>query len=161
MPSKKYEIRLSQQAREHLMRISSAGRNTPQAIKNALVLLGVDRGRAAGRHHTDESIADILDIDRSRIYRVKRDYLRGSIDTALIGEISRRGHRRRSLDTSQVKELLAIYDESPPDGASRWSAMALATELAKRGIVQSVSRSTVSKTLRENGVWLMKTYSKK
>ena len=161
MSNTKYEIKLSQQAREHLMRISSAGRNTPQAIKNALVLLGVDRGRAAGRRHTDEIIADILDIDRSRIYRVKRDFLRGSIDAALNGEISRRGHRRRSLDANQVKTLLAIYCEAPPDGASRWSAMTLATELAKRGIVQSVSRSTVSRTLRANGIWLKKTYSKK
>ena len=161
MSNTKYEIKLSQEVREELMRISSAGRNTPQAIKNALVLLGVDRGRAAGRHHTDESIADILDIDRSRIYRVKRDYLRGSIDAALSGEISRRGHRRRALDASQVKTLLSMYGEAPPDGASRWSAMALAAELARRGVVRSVSRSTVSRTLRQNGVWLNKTYSKR
>ena len=161
MPQRKYEIKLLQQERDSLRRISSVGRNTPQTIKNALILLGVDRGACQTCHHTDESIADILDIDRSRIYRVKRDYQRSSIDAALKGGIARRGHRPRALSADQASALVAIYGETPPDGIRRWSASALAAELVRRGIVHSVSRATVSRALRENGISLNKTFSKR
>lgn len=161
MSQHKYEIKLPPQDRERLRRISSAGRNTPQAIKNALVLLGVDQGVSRPLRHTDEAIADILDIDRSRIYRVKRDYLRFSLDAALKGDAARRGHRPRSLDAAQVEALVGIYGERPPGGARRWSAAALAAELVGRGIARSVSRATVSKTLRENGISLERTYAKR
>ena len=157
MARKKYEIKLSADERKRLRRISSVGKNTPQVIKNALILLNVDTGEA---RHTDEDIAEALDIDRGRIYRVKHDYLHGSLDLALRGELSRRGHRRRSLDAGQVRCLLGIYGEPPPSGSARWSASMLSFELDRRGVARGVSRATISRTLRENGVSLKKTYSK-
>ena len=63
-----------------------------------------------------------------------------------------RSGRRDTFTAEQVVKIVALACESPKDSGrsiTHWSSKELAGELKKRRIVKSISRSTVSRVLRE------------
>lgn len=150
MPKIKYNIVLTQEERNWLSQLASTEKKAPQKIKNALVLLAVDRSVLNKEERkTDECIAQILDIDRSRIYRVKRDCVEHSIEEALTGRIADRGHRPCALDGGQEARLIAMACGEPPDGRVKWTVRLLAEHLVELSIVDEISYSTVSRVLKK------------
>ena len=149
MPKVRYQVKLSEEERAMLSHLANTARGTPQKVKNALILLAVDRGEFQESHNTDERIAEILDIDRSRIYRVKRDCVEHSIEVALTGRTADRFHRRRKLDGEQEAQLVAIACSTPPAGHSQWSLRMLADRLVELKIVDSISHETIGRTLKK------------
>lgn len=101
MPKIRYQVKLTKEERIEFSRIASASRSSPQKIKNGLILLAVDCGEFQEHRNPDERVAEILDIDRSRFYRVKRDCVEHSIEEALTGRTADRFHRPRMLDGEQ------------------------------------------------------------
>ena len=149
MPKTIYNIRLSQAERKELSHLASTAKGAPQKIKNALILLAVDRGEYQETFNTDERIAEILDIDRGRIYRVKRDCVEHSIEVALTGKTEERGHRPRALTGEQEARLVALACGEPPEGRSQWSVRLLAAKAVELEIADSVSYPTVSRILKK------------
>lgn len=149
MPKIRYQVKLSKEERIELSRLASTSRGTPQKIKNALILLAVDCGEFQETRSTDEQVAAILDIDRSRIYRVKRDCVEHSIETALTGRTADRFHRPRLLDGEQEARLVALACGKPPAGHSQWSLRLLADKLVELEIVPSVSHATIGNVLKK------------
>lgn len=149
MPKIRYQVKLTKEERVELSRIASASRNSPQKIKNALILLAVDCGEFQEHRNPDERVAEILDIDRSRIYRVKRDCVEHSIEEALTGRTADRFHRPRMLDGEQEAKLVALACSRPPAGHSQWSLRLLADKLVELEIVPSISHATVGSVLKK------------
>ena len=149
MPKSRYQVNLTEEERAMLSRLAGTSRGTPQKVKNALILIAVDRGEFQESHNTDERIAEILDIDRSRIYRVKRDCVEHSVEVALTGRTADRFHRRRKLDGEQEAQLVAIACSTPPAGHSQWSLRMLADRLVELKIVDSISHETIGRTLKK------------
>lgn len=149
MPKIRYQVKLSKEERIELSHLASTSRGTPQKIKNALILLAVDCGEFQETRSTDEQVATILDIDRSRIYRVKRDCVEHSIETALTGRTADRFHRPRLLDGEQEARLVALACSKPPAGHSQWSLRLLADKLVELEIVPSVSHATIGNVLKK------------
>ena len=149
MPKTIYNIRLSQAERKELSHLASTAKGAPQKIKNALILLAVDRGEYQETFNTDERIAEILDIDRGRIYRVKRDCVEHSIEVALTGKTEERGHRPRALTGEQEAQLVALACGEPPEGHSQWSVRLLAAKAVELKIADTVSYPTVSRILKK------------
>ena len=121
MPKVRYQVKLSEEERAMLSHLANTSRGTPQKVKNALILLAVDCGDFQENRNTDERIAEILDIDRSRIYRVKRDFVEHSIEAALTGRTADRFHRSRKLDGEQEAKLVAISCSTLPMVANQAS----------------------------------------
>ena len=149
MPKIRYQVRLPKEERVELSRIVSASRNSPQKIKNALILLAVDCGEFQEHRNPDERVAEILDIDRSRIYRVKRDCVEHSIEETLTGRTADRFHRPRMLDGEQEAKLVALASSRSPTGHSQWSLRLLADKLVELEIVPSISHATVGSVFKK------------
>ena len=150
MPKIKYRVVLTEQERAQLSQLASTTKGSPQKIKNALILLAVDRSEFNNEERkTDECIAQILDINKSRIYRVKRDCVEHSIEEALTGRIAERGHRPCILDGEQEARLIAMACSEPPEGRVRWTVRLLADRMVELKIVDEISYSTVSRVLKK------------
>jgi len=121
-------------------------------------LLAVDQSGFNKERRTDECIAQILDIDRSRIYRVKRDCVEHSLEDALTRRIAERGHRPCALDGEQEARLIVMTYGEPPEGRARWTVRLLAEHLVELKIVDEISYSTVSRVLKIKEIkpWLRK-----
>lgn len=149
MPKIRYQVKLSKEERAELSHLASSSRGTPQKIKNALILLAVDCGEFQETRNTDEQVATILDIGRSRIYRVKRDCVEHSIEAALTGRTAERFHHPRTLDGEQEARLVALACSTPPAGHSQWSLRLLADKLVELEVVPSVSHTTIGNVLKK------------
>ena len=54
----------------------------------------------------------------------------------------------KMLDKRQEAAIVAMACSDPPEGRSRWTTALLAHEAIKRGVVPTVSRETIRRTLR-------------
>ena len=142
---KRVEIHLKDEERGRLEDMSSTGVCKVRPLQRAQVLLALDRGIL------DQQIADVLNIDRTRIWRIRKRYLEQGIEAALYDQ-SRSG-RPTEYDDQAEAELVALACSDPPTGQCRWS-VSLLTEVARKQsqILKSVSEGTVRQVLKKKDV---------
>jgi putative transposase len=144
---KRVEIQLTDQDRHQLEVLSSTGSGLVRTLQRAQVLLALDRGIL------DQTIAAVLNLDRTRIWRIRQRYLTQGLEGALYDQP--RSGRPTEYGVKAEAELVALACSAPPSGYQGWS-LALLTEVARRQsrLLQSVSQSTVRQVLKKNGVSL-------
>jgi transposase len=120
----------------------SGGKHAARKLKRAQILLAADAGA------NDEEIARDIGVGGSTVYRTKRRFVIGNLETAL-GEAPRPGASRK-LSGREEALLVATACSSPPAGCARWTLELLAGELVKLTEHDSVSRETVRRRLVEN-----------
>jgi len=101
----RYRVELSQAERDELRVLLGGGKAAVRKVKRAQILLAADAG--AG----DEEIATNVGVGSSTVYRTKRRFVLGSIETALSDE-PRPGAERKltehaSLSRETVRRRLA------------------------------------------------------
>lgn len=82
------EIHLKDEERGQLQAISSVGMCQVRLLQRVQVLLALDKGVA------DSQISTVLDIGRTRIWRIRKRYLEGGLKAALYDQ-ARPGRPRR------------------------------------------------------------------
>jgi transposase len=144
---KRVEIQLTDQERGHLETISTTGSSLVRTLQRAQVLLALDRGLL------DQTIAEVLNLDRTRIWRLRKRYVEQGLEAALYDQP--RSGRPTEYDEKAEAEIVALACSEPPNGYGCWS-VALLTEVARRQcrLLQSVSQTTVRQVLKKNGVSL-------
>lgn len=144
---KRVEIHLKDEERGRLEDMSSTGVCKVRPLQRAQVLLALDRGIL------DQQISDVLNIDRTRIWRIRKRYLAQGIEAALYDQ-ARPGRPTEYGDQAEA-ELVALACSDPPSGQCRWT-VSLLTEVARKQseILQSVSEGTVRQVLKKKDVSL-------
>ena len=118
--------------------------NTPPHMERAQILLAADQGCH------DATIAATVGVGTSTVYRVKRRFVEGCLETAL-NEEPRDGAKRK-LSGRQETLLVAVACSDPPSGRARWTLELLADEIVQRTDHESVSRETVRRRLAEHAL---------
>lgn len=141
------KIQLTEPERAQLEILSSTGSGLVRTLQRAQVLLALDRGIL------DQHIAEVLNLDRTRIWRIRKRYLAQGLDAALYDQP--RSGRPTEYDEKAEAEIVALACSDPLSGYQGWS-LALLTEVARRQsrVLQLVSQSTVRQVLKKNDVSL-------
>lgn len=144
---KRVEIHLKEDERETLKAMCSSGVACVRVLQRAQILLSLEQGIL------DQQIAAVLQVERTRIWRVRQRYLEHQLEGALY-ERPRSGRPREYGDQAEA-ELVALACSDPPTGYNHWS-LALLTEVARQQsqLLKSVSQETVRQTLKKNAVSL-------
>ena len=111
-------VELNQEERDHLNQMLSGGIHAARKLKRAQVLLAADAGES------DETIANNVSVGLSTVYRTKRRFVLGNVETAL-SEVPRPGAERKLSDKQQAL-LVATACSRPPAGRRRWTLEFLA-----------------------------------
>jgi hypothetical protein len=74
---KRVEIQLKQDERENLKAMCSSGISPVRVLQRAQILLSLEQGIQ------DQQIASVLQVERTRIWRVRQRYLKRGIAAAL------------------------------------------------------------------------------
>lgn len=143
----KKKVVLSQNQREQLQRLISAGKHSGRVHTRARILLLADQG-PDGQAKCDDKIHDALGSSLSTIARVRSRFVAGGLDGALYDRKSPQV-RRRVLDGAQEAQLITLACSEPPDGHDRWSMVLLADKLVQLRVVDSIDPSTVWRTLKK------------
>ena len=138
----RYRVALSQDERDELSALLSAGKHAARKLKRAQILLAADAG--AG----DEDIAISVAVGGSTVYRTKRRFVESNLEAAL-SEESRPGAERK-LSGKEEALLVATACSKPPAGRARWTLELLAGAMVKLTEHEDLSRETVRRRLAEN-----------
>src|SRR6202158_4486906 len=138
----RYRVALSQDERDELSALLSAGKHAARKLKRAQVLLAADAGIS------DEDIAISVAVGGSTVYRTKRRFVEGSLEAAL-SEEPRPGAQRK-LSGKEEALLVATACSNPPAGRARWTLELLAGAMVKLTEHEDLSRETVRRRLAEN-----------
>jgi transposase len=146
---KKYVVELTEDERQRLHKLISAGSAPARMLNRARILLKADAGKhAEGEPLLDREIAPMLETSTATVQRVRERFCRQGLDAALERSAPERVYRR-CFDGRTEARLIALACSEAPEGRERWSMRLLADKAVELGIVQSVSHETVRKTLKK------------
>lgn len=138
----RYRVDLGENERAQLKALLSGGKHAARKLKRAQILLAADAGAS------DEEIATTIGVGGSTVYRTKRRFVLGNLESAL-SEEPRPGAERK-LSGKQEALLVATACSKPPPGRSRWTLDLLAGQMVKLTEHADLSRETVRRRLAEN-----------
>ena len=146
---KKYVVELTQDERERLHKLISAGSAPARMLNRARILLKADVSEhAEGEPLIDRQIAPMLECSTATVQRVRKRFFGQGLDAALERSAPDRLYER-SFDGRAEARLIALACSEAPEGRERWSMRLLADKAVEMGIVRSVSHETVRKTLKK------------
>jgi transposase len=144
--AKKVVVRLTADQRRTLERVVSTGEHPALTTRRARILLKADADGPDA--WTDERIAQALDTTRMTVMRVRQQFAAEGLDATLHRK-KPTGRQYRSLDGKQEAQLVAVACSPPPEGQVRWTMELLTERLVELKVVESISPSTVCRTLKK------------
>lgn len=146
--TKKYLVTLTDEERQRLTNLVSAGKRSALTITRARVLLKADQADG-GPAWPDNRIAQALDCGLRTIERIRQRFVERGLDQALGRKPQDRPSRERKFDGAAEARLIALACSAPPDGRARWTMKLLADKLVELEVFDSVSDETVRRVLKK------------
>ena len=123
---KKYVVELTEDERERLHELISAGSASARMLNRARILLKADVGKhSEGGPLLDRQIAPMLETSTTTVQRVRESFCRQGLEAALERSAPDRLYRR-SFDGRAEARLIALACSQAPEGRERWSIRLLA-----------------------------------
>lgn len=140
--NKKYIVTLTENERQALKALISAGKGAARRLAHARMLLKADQGLM------DEEIVKAVEVSLPTVGRVRKRFVEEGLDSALDPRRSEKP-RDRKLDGRQEAHLIALACSAPPDGQARWTLRLLADKMVELEFVGALSYETVRRTLKK------------
>ena len=142
MPAKKYIITLTNEERQELLALTSAGKLSARKMKRAQILLKADE------NWKDKDIIAALNTSRSTVERIRKRYVAGGMDKAL-NDDPRPGARKKLDGRAEAHVIALACSADGPDDSDQWSLRAIAGKLVELGLVDSLSHEAVRQVLKK------------
>ena len=143
---KKYIVRLSDEERAELNQVVKRLNGSSQKVKRAQILLKSD---VDGPAWTDASIADAFNCRTQTIEKLRQRLVESGFRETLDGKQRLASPTPKILDGEQEARIIATRLGPPPKGYANWSLRLLARKVVELEIVDSVSYSTLGRTLKK------------
>jgi transposase len=144
---KKYIVRLTEEERAEVERLTTTGRTAARTLRHAWVLLKADAA-PDGPGWTDEQIGDAYGVSLNTIGRIRQAFVEEGPDAALGGGRPPTPPPRK-MDGEQEAHLVALLCGPVPGGQARWTVRLLADRFVQLAGSVVVSRETVRRTLKK------------
>jgi len=140
---KRYIVNLTEDERDGLQDILGSAKKWPEKAKRAHILLLADEDM------TDEEISEQTGSSVRTVERVRKQAAQEGIKEALERKPQQYPSRPRKLDGRAEAQLVSVACGTAPDGRSRWTLSLLADKMIELKIVDTVSASTIRRTLKK------------
>jgi transposase len=140
---KQHTVSLSEEQRERLRRMISAGEAPAREQAHARVLLKADQG------DTDEEVAGAVEVSVRTVERVRRRFAAEGLEAALRRRPQPPRPTKRVLDGDAEAKLTMLACSRPPDGHGSWTLDLLADRMVRLSYVGAVSRDTARRALKK------------
>jgi putative transposase len=118
------------------------GRKSARELTRARILL------LATQQKGDTEIAEILDVGRNTIWRIKKRYLEEGLQSALTDK-PRPGQPKKYTERHEA-EIIAQACTKSPDGSKRWSLTLLTEEMRKKEGFETINRESIRLILKKS-----------
>ena len=140
------EIKLTRKEIAYLREFKRSGGRSLREFNRATVLMFLDKGLSISE------IENLLEVNRSTIWRIKKRYLEGGLDRALTDE--ERSGQPIKYSVDHEAELIALACGPTPAGRMRWTIRLLVEELRKMKGFESITYGSVRKMLKKTNLSL-------
>lgn len=147
---KRYRVTLTEQERQDLTKLVSAGKGAAKKLRRARLLLLADEAEG-GAAKSDPEIVDALGCGRATVERVRKQFVEEGLEQALQPPPRRRVYERR-LDGRAEAHLVALACSAPPAGRARWTLRLLSDRMVELEHVEALSHETVRRTLKKTNL---------
>ncbi len=145
--AKKYIVTLTVEERSSLLSLISLGKGPTRKLTHARILLKADQG-PEGPGWIDEQISEALEVSLSTIERVREQFVREGLTTALTRRPSS-NPRTCKVDGEQEAHLIALSCGPTPAGHKRWTLRLLADRMVSLDYIDTISHETVRQVLKK------------
>jgi len=135
---------LNQAEKDYLQAFKKSGSHSLMEFNRAMVLTFLDKGL------TVSEIENLLEVDRTTIWRIKNRSLADGLERGLIDK-SRSGQPAK-YTTLHEAELTALACGPVPKGRTRWTIRLLAEELKKQKGFETITYGSVRKLLKKTNL---------
>jgi len=149
---KKYVVELTEEERQTLQQLVSAGKASAHKLTHARILLKADSS-STGPNWQDSKISQALDVGTATIERVRKRLVEEGLEVALNNRKPNRQYKHK-LDGDDEAHLIALVCSQAPQGYQRWTLQLLADQMVELGYVDSLSYETVRRTLKKTSLSL-------
>lgn len=144
---KRYRVTLTEEERQELGKMVSAGKAAARKLVRARILLLADQADG-GPARSDPQITQALGCGRATVERIRKQFVEEGFEAVLDPCPSTRIYERR-LDGTAEAHLVALACGAPPEGRARWTLRLLADRMVGLGYVESVCHEAVRQTLKK------------
>ena len=141
--AKRYRVRLSEDERERLERLSRQRTASVRMVRRAQALL------LAADEKTDEAIAEQLRMGVATLERLRRRFVEEGLEASL-RERPRPGARPK-LGPKEQAFVVALACTKPPEGRERWTMQLLADRVVELQIVPDITDEAIRRLLKRTG----------
>lgn len=145
-PASKVVVRLTADQRRALEELVHTGECSAHAARRARILLKADANGPDA--WPDERIAEALDVCRMTVARARQRFAAEGLG-ATLRKKKAADRQYRALDGAGEAQLVAVACSQPPEGHARWTMELLAGRLVELKVIDSISPSTVCRTLQK------------
>lgn len=140
----KYPVRLNEEQRQHVEKITSSGKAPARQMKRAQILLKSD-GQANWSY---EQIMQAFDVTANTVAAVRRTFVEQGLEVALQRKKPERDYQH-VLDGEGEAYLVALACSEPPAGRKHWSLRLLQDRFMKLGHGDQISYETIRRVLKK------------
>jgi len=134
-------IKLKEDEVKFLRDFVKKGRKSARELTRARILL------LANQQKGDTEIAEILEVGRNTVWRIKKRYREESIQSALT-EKPRPGQPKKYTERHKA-EIIAQACTKSPDGRKRWSLTLLTEEMRRKEGFATINRESIRLILKK------------
>ena len=142
-----YVLKLTEEERQYLEKLTSSGTLPARTLKRAHILLKSDNG-VQGPNWTYEQVRQAFDVTQVTIAHVRKSYVEEGLQAALYRKPPKREYKR-CLDGEGEARLVALACSEPPAGYQRWSLRLLRDRFVRLGHVEAISHETIRAALKK------------
>jgi len=143
---KKHRVKLSQEERTALEKLTKAGTIAVRKLKRIRILLLSDEGKY-GPAKPNQEIAEIVEVSHVTVSRIRKRYVEEGLEQA-INEKPKSGAPRTFRGDVRAK-ITALACSEPPEGHAHWSLRLLADKMVELEYVDSISHMTIQEVLKK------------
>lgn len=143
---KKLELELKRRDRLIVKGLLRHGEHHAREMVRASMLMALDRGAE------DKTIAQVLGVERTSIWRTRKAYLKGGLESALYDRP--RPGRPVKYEMREQAEIVALACSNPPEGRKRWTLTLLTQAARQRDGLGRLNRESVRLILKKTNVSL-------
>jgi hypothetical protein len=147
MPRKLHVVRLTPDQRRTLTAITRTGTHPARTIQRARILLLADTV-PDGPARTDSAIAAAVGVHPQTVKRTRAAWTARGL-ACVDRQVRATPPVPAKLSTAQELEIAAVACTAPPVGYARWSVRLLTGRVIELGIIDTISRETVRRTLKK------------
>lgn len=138
------KFNLTSAERDNLRLFKKSGNHSLREFNRSTILTFLDKGL------TISEIENLLEVDRTTIWRIKRRFLANGLESGLTDAI--RSGQPVKYTTLHEAELTALACGPAPKGRRRWTIRLLVEELRKQNGFETITYGSARKLLKKTNL---------